>query len=172
MFDKKLYVIIKQAIGEDGFTRYTSNFKTRIVTQKTIYLLTHVIKNPIKLDYSWNFYLHGPYSSELAHMIYYMYDFIDELREAEKLIQLNGEELDCIRKFHVFFKEIQRMENSNHTLEELMEIASTLIYLKNELNTAETIISTYLNIMKPDLVKKMDEATISRVESLIDIFQN
>ena len=105
MLDHKLYKIIIDTLGKAHFDNYPEDFSKRILVQKVLYLLTHGRANPkINLAYKWSFYLHGPYSSEIAHMIYYMNEFSTSSFSENQDI-LDEEEIESIDNFKGFLTE-------------------------------------------------------------------
>lgn len=112
----KLNLLLAQFDGLD-----INTFKKRKVLQKTIYILHEMGMN---FRYSYNWYIHGPYSPELAEDAYeiaankkYYDDEIAEYRYKEKA---NG----IIARFKELF--INKLDD-----DEWLELVSSLLFLKN-----------------------------------------
>jgi len=154
MLDRKLYKIIIDALGKVHFDYYPEDFSKRILVQKVLYLLTHGRANPkINLAYKWSFYLHGPYSSEIAHMLYYMNDFsISLLGEAQDI--LNDQEIESINHFKEFDKKIKPFLNKL-SKEDLYEMFATITYISEQVEHDKSRIEQKFGIFKPELKDKI-----------------
>ncbi len=159
MLDKQLYKIIEQALDKSFFLKYTSEFSTRIIVQKVLYLLTHGHFNPkISLPYSWNFYLRGPYSSEIAHMIYHIHDFKDDV--IDKPFELYHDVKNSINHFRKFKAELDSLiQNSYDSLRinnaDIYELLATLTYISIQIGRNKSKLIEKLEIFKPDLKEKL-----------------
>jgi len=160
MLDRKLYKIIIDALGKEHFDNYPEDFSKRILVQKVLYLLTHGKTNPkISLPYRWNFYLHGPYSSEIAHMLYYMNDFSTLLADETEKTQniLDPEENGIITNFKVFDEEISNLNHQHHlSYEELYEMFATITYISEQVDHDKSKIELKFGIFKPELKEKIN----------------
>jgi len=147
MLDRKLYRIIN-ALNKEYFYQYSVY---HIIVQKALYLLTHGKTNPkLTLPYKWSFYLRGPYSSEIAHMIYYMNDYLPSLDKSR--IQLDEEEIKAITHFQDFNKEILGYYNDK---EELFEMITIIVYISEQVNRSK--IEQKFNEFKPELKNKISK---------------
>ena len=153
MLDRKLYQIVKSTLGERYFSHYRQDFLTRLITQKTLYLLTHRQNSKILLKYKWNFYLHGPYSSEIAHMIYYMNDFLPVLHDSQ--ISLSREEQDEIEVFQSFLQDTERKLENTLDKGELLELLATFLYLQKDIGKDSDMIFQKIAKLKPTIFKKL-----------------
>lgn len=154
MLDLKLYKIIIDALGKDYFDYYPEDFSKRILVQKALYLLTHGRANPkINLSYKWSFYLHGPYSSEIAHVLYDMNDFSTSLLD-ETQDTLNDEEIETIKHFKKFDKKnVPFLDKLSK--EELYEMFATIIYISEQVEHDKSKIEQKFGIFKPELREKI-----------------
>lgn len=159
MLDKDLYKIIEQLIGKSYFLEYTNNFFYRIIVQKVLYLLTHGRSNPkISLPYQWNFYLRGPYSSGIAHMIYHMSDFKDDV--ISKSRELNESFKDPLNHFNKFKEELDPFLKQYETdlkinKADIYELLATLTYISMQIGSNKDKLFEKLKQFKPDLSKKL-----------------
>ena len=158
MLDRKLYKIIIEALGKAHFDNYPEDFSKRILVQKVLYLLTHGRANPkISLSYKWSFYLHGPYSSEIAHMLYYMNDYSVLLADESEEIQNipNLEESEIIANFKEFDKKIATFRY-NLSKEDLYEMFATITYISEQVDYDKSRIEQKFGIFKPELKEKIN----------------
>ncbi|MCF2138493.1 MAG: hypothetical protein K9W44_00390 [Candidatus Lokiarchaeota archaeon] len=157
MLDRKLYRIILDALNKEHFYKYPVKFSNRIIVQKTLYLLTHGRTNPkLSLAYKWNFYLRGPYSSEIAHMLYYMNDFSIVLEEGESQDILDEEEINVIKHFKEFKEKIDVL-NNGILPEELFEMLATIVYISEQVDYDRSKIEQKFNEFKPELKSKIND---------------
>ncbi|MFO8017348.1 MAG: hypothetical protein R6U96_01830 [Promethearchaeia archaeon] len=169
MIDRKLFEIVSNALGTSYVKQYPDNFDTRIIVQKTLYLLTHGSSNPqTELSYKWNFYLHGPYSPEISHMIYHMNEVWDDI--PNKHVDLEEKDLKSIEHFKRLKKELE--EKLKHDLQqvkeaELFEIVATLIYLAEQLNNDREKVQEKFREFKPKLDDKISRATFQQIYSML-----
>ncbi|MFX1569039.1 MAG: hypothetical protein ACFFCV_11810 [Promethearchaeota archaeon] len=170
MLDRKLYNVIEQALGEDFITAYPISFSKRIIVQKALYLLTHGKSNlKVTLPYQWSFYLHGPYSSEIAHMIYHINDFLHEL---DKSYKLDENEKSVIQNFKKFKEDIdqkrQRIRDFQRISEEqLYEIIATLIYASKQLGAIRNELIRQFYNFKPELKGSVPESMLNSICSIL-----
>ncbi|WP_457557930.1 hypothetical protein [Candidatus Harpocratesius sp.] len=173
MLDRKLYKIIIDALNRECFIKYPESFSNRIIVQKTLYLLTHGRTTPkLTLPYKWNFYLRGPYSSEIAQMLYYMNDFSMILKEDEPqyvLNVLNEEEIKAIEHFKEFKEFVEKFKKTNKTNktnsnvdseindEELYEMFATIVYISDQVGNNLSMIKQKFNEFKPELKSKIND---------------
>ena len=158
MLDRKLYKIIIDTLGKAHFDYYPKDFSKRILVQKVLYLHTHGKTNPkISLPYRWSFYLHGPYSSEIAHMLYYMNDFSTLLADETEKTQdiLNLEENEIIANFKVFDKKITTF-CYNLSKEDLYEMFATITYISEQVDYDKSRIEQKFEVFKPELREKIN----------------
>ena len=104
MIDRKLHKTLEKIWGKHYLEDYCSKnfFEIRIVIQKTLYLLMHNDNHKIEFlqPYKWTFYLRGPYSSDIAHMLFHINNLKSEIDKKE--IKFNEEELKSIDLFIQF----------------------------------------------------------------------
>lgn len=171
MIDRKLYEIIKEILGESSLKKYPEEFSTRVIIQKILYLLTHGASSPkINLSYNWNFYLYGPYSPEIAQMIYHMNDVWEEI--SNKVVELDRFELKCIEHFKEFKKNLNRIQEKDRDLSkltdsELFEVLATLVYFAGHISENEGKIQEKFSTFKPELCKKMSKESFNQIFSLL-----
>lgn len=160
MLDRKLYKIIIDTLGKAHFDYYPEDFSKRILVQKVLYLHTHGKTNPkISLPYRWSFYLHGPYSSEIAHMLYYMNDFSTLLADETEKTQdiLDPEENETITNFKAFDKKISKLNYQQHfSDEELFEMFATITYISEQVEYDKSRIDQKFKVFKPELREKIN----------------
>lgn len=154
MLDRKLYKIIIDTLGKAHFDYYPEDFSKRILVQKVLYLLTHGKANPkLSLAYKWSFYLHGPYSSEIAHVLYDMNDFSTSLLvETQDILDVN--EIESIKHFKEFDKKIAPFLNKL-SKEDLYEMLATIIYISEQVEHDKSRIEQKFGIFKPELREKI-----------------
>jgi len=165
MLDRKLYSVIAQALGEDFIKAYPDDFSKRIIVQKVLYLLTHG-KSSLSLPYQWSFYLYGPYSSEIAHMIYHINDFSQELEDYS--FELEENEKSIIQNFNRFKEYIDEKRVQNQDLqriseEQIYEISATLIYAAKQLGTNTNEIFRHFFNFKPELKDTVSESMLNDI---------
>ncbi len=171
MLDRKLYHIIVQALGEDFIRAYPDDFSKRIIVQKVLYLLTHGKSNlKITLPYQWSFYLYGPYSSEIAHMIYHINDFLHELDD--RSIELEGNEISVIQNFNRFKEDFNETRRHNQDFqripeEQLYEIIATLIYASRQLGSNRNEIFSQFFNFKPELRDTVSESMLNNICNIL-----
>ena len=153
MLDRRLYQIIEKSLGIEYFTNYVRNFNDRIITQKVLYLLIHKDNNPINLNYKWTFYLHGPYSSEIAHMIYYMNEFKPNLKDSQDL--LNPNEKVEIESLKIVLSKIKKIKINELSYSEKLELITSTLFFKNKLEDKPKIIFDKLKKIKLELCKTL-----------------
>jgi uncharacterized protein YwgA len=158
MLDRKLYKIIEQTLGEQFIKDYPNDFHKRKIVQKMLYLVTNGKNSPkIELPYDWNFYLHGPYCPDIAHMIYHINDLWYELKNYP--ISLNDSEKESIEHFLMFKKRIDYIKTkfSEFTEDELYEILATLTYAAKQVGDDNQVLIESFIRFKPDLKYRMNE---------------
>lgn len=149
MLDNKLFQVVKDVLNEDYIFEYPEDFKKRMIVQKTLYLLFHG-KNTyqIRFPYKWSFYIRGPYSSDIAHMMYYMAELDPNEFGDEKL--LSFKEIEKIQEYKKFKNDIERFKQ-NRINEEDLEVLATLTYIGSQLGeNGEKIIKKFYD-HKPEL---------------------
>jgi len=149
MLDRKLYRIIN-VLNKEYFYKYSVY---HIIVQKALYLLTHGKTNPkLTLPYKWSFYLRGPYSSEIAHMIYYMIDYLPSLDKSR--IQLDEEEIKAITHFQDFRKALLSIDEEINE-EDLFEMITIIVYISEQVNRSK--IEQKFYEFKPELKNKISK---------------
>ena len=171
MLDKDLFKIIEKSLDKSYFLQYTNNFSYRIIVQKLLYLLTHGRSNPkLSLPYSWNFYLRGPYSPGIAHMIYHMdkfkSDLINESLELEERFEnpinhfLNfKEELDSLIKQYSKYPMIN--------ISDFYELLATLTYISIQIGSNKDKLFEKLKQFKPDLSEKLPQMPLEDMYNIL-----
>ena len=174
MLDRKLYYVIVQALGEDLLKAYPDEFSKRIIIQKVLYLLTHGKSNlNITFPYQWSFYLYGPYSSEIAHMIYHINDFLHDLDK--KPLELEENEKSVILNFNKFKEVIDEERQRNKDFqnipeEQLYEIIATLIYASKQLGSnKDEIFRQFINF-KPELEESVSKSMFNHLYSILNLY--
>jgi uncharacterized protein YwgA len=168
MLDRKLNLIIKEALGEQYVAGYPKEFSKRLVVQKMLYLLSHGKRNPkINLSYDWSFYLRGPYSSEIASAIYHVNNLQHEL--GKKKIELKTSEKDAISKFKKLRESLLELMTKHGVDSEIdtFESISTMVYFINQDASRDEIIPDFKKIKK-DLSDKLPRDFLI---SLIDLLE-
>ena len=154
-----MYKRQEQSLGKSYFLKYPNHFNTRIIVQKTLYLLTHGLSNPkISLPYRWNFYLRGPYSSGIAHMIYHMINFKDDVVDTP--IELEKNFKNSLNHFHEFKGELDSIINKYKKYSkiynaDIYELLATLIYISQQIGSDKDKLFGKLKQFKPNLSKKL-----------------
>ena len=161
MLDRKLYQIIVESLGEIYFNEYPDNFFTRIIVQKVLYLLTHGHKNPkISIPYDWNFYIRGPYSSEIAHMVYHLNNFKANIKDIK--VELNSDEQESITHFNKFKTDFDKLIQKYEDIlkigdADFYELIATLTYIGLQLGTDKKKIIEKFKRFKPTLSEKLND---------------
>jgi len=192
--DRTLYRIIVDTLGQKFLHAYLDNFSKRIIVQKTLYLLTHGKKNPkipeVALPYRWKFYLHGPYSDEIAHALFYMKDFSSILGNEpdekftnfknQSILEQEQQEIDtAINHFKVFSKKISDssyQQGLSH--EEFYEMLATIVYIADQLeenvnnhnNRYKAKIEHKYCLFKPELWKKTKNTQFEAILNTMNSF--
>ena len=84
-----------------GISPRMETFSERKRVQKMVYLLDKVFH--LNFGYSYNWYLHGPYSPELTRIIF---DVIEKEREdIAEPVELSAEDKDKIRRLKLFLND-------------------------------------------------------------------
>lgn len=170
MIDRYLYRVIKESLGESYINQYTSDFSTRLIVQKVLYLLTHGKENPkLDLDYQWSFYIRGPYSSDIAHMLYHINAL--EINMDESRVELKKEDEKAIK--HV--KEVlnglndllKKNEGTSISKEEFFELVATLTYIASQIGTDPEKLRQKLKDFKSDIEKKLEEHLFNELHELL-----
>jgi len=171
MLDRKLYKIIIDTLGKEYFDNYPEDFSKRILVQKVLYLLTHGRANPkINLSYKWSFYLRGPYSSEIAHMLFYMNDYSTSLEKKTQDI-LDNQEIEAIRHFKAFNEEISNFNYELHLSdEELFEMFATITYISEQVEHDKSRIKQKFKVIKPELRDKINSRDFETILDTIKEF--
>jgi len=170
MLDHKLYKILIEVLDKKHFTQYPEDFSKRIIVQKTLYILTHGKDNrKLSLPYKWSFYLRGPYSSEIAHMIYYMNDYLPSLEENKSRIQLDEEEIKAISHFQDFRKALLSIDEEINE-EDLFEIAATILYISEQIGNDINKITDKFEDFKPNLKQKISSDNFNKILDLMSQF--
>ncbi len=171
MLDRSLYKIIKQTQGKTSFKKYPLDFPTRIIIQKTLYFLTHGRSNPkIKLPYKWTFYLRGPYSSEIAHMIYHMNNFRNDIEK--KSYELSEEDINAISHFQGFKKDLditfkKDIDTQKISEGQLFEVLATLTYIALQVGNDKVKLFEKLIEFKPGLKEKLTDAILDEIYEIL-----
>ena len=171
MLDRKLYNVIAQALGEDFIRAYPEDFSKRVIVQKVLYLLTHGKSNQkITLPYQWSFYLYGPYSSEIAHMIYHINDFLHEIKDNP--LELEEIEKSVIKNFNRFKEDIDKRRYQSRDFqrmseEQLYEIIATLIYASKQLGSNKNEILGHFFNFKPEFKDTVSESMLNDIFTVL-----
>ncbi|MGV9204499.1 MAG: hypothetical protein ACOC44_10845 [Promethearchaeia archaeon] len=172
MIDRKLFEILSKALGTSYVKEYPDKFRTRLIVQKTLYLLTHGSSNPqTNLSYKWNFYLRGPYSPEISHMIYHMTDVWDDI--SNKQVKLKEKDLESIENFKKLLERLEDIQKANHDFQsleryELFEALATLTYFTGQLgNNFESVQKKFRNF-KPELSAKISDKNLQLIFRILE----
>lgn len=175
MLDRKLYKIIEQALGRDYIEQYPEKFEYRIIVQKAMYLLTNAnrVKN-IKLPYKWNFYLYGPYSSEMAHMIYHINEVSEEVEK--KQIDIRSKERRCIEHFSNLKSEVRKIHKKKDvgeklSLSEIYEIMGTITYFVGQVGNNREKVRDIFGNYKPKLQSKVPNSIFNQLYSILEQYK-
>jgi uncharacterized protein YwgA len=146
------------SLSELGINPKMETFSERKRVQKTVYLLDKVFG--MNFGYSYNWYLHGPYSPEVA-------DIIFGVLEGRKNIDfssgtLSNEDLRKIGKMKAF---LGNDLTSNDTLELLVSVHFLLDCTLNNESRKEEIIK-FLNQKKPYFTNNEINAALKRMQTL------
>ncbi len=169
MLDRKLYHVIAKTLGEDFVTGYTEGFSTRIIVQKTLYLLTHGRKRPrVSLPYSWSFYLRGPYSPEIAHALYYVNEVFDEVPKEH--VQLPPEESAAVSRLAQTLKQIEDLQDRRgiSNKESVFEAAATLVYFCERRQFDKESLVQKLETFKPNIYKLLGTDFLSELVTILN----
>lgn len=114
-------------IGNFDSTTYESDFNSRLILQKTVYLMQEFGLN---IGYSFSWYLHGPYSPNLTRDTYTMVKGFAEI-EPVKFADLSAENRFC--EFINFIRPISR----NHVILEQLAVVHFLCNVYPRLSQQE-----------------------------------
>ncbi|MBL7170164.1 MAG: hypothetical protein ISS48_04035 [Candidatus Aenigmarchaeota archaeon] len=125
-------------------------FENRLKLQKFVYLLQFLRDFKLNIGYDFEFYLYGPYSTELTSDGFQIKDF-------NKTPSVKFVNEDSEKKFTKFLKFFDKHKNEPNWL----EYASSIHYLK-QLNPKETKgkIVDKVSKKRPDLQEKKNEIEI------------
>lgn len=174
MLDRRLYKIIKETLGKDYVENYPEDLKIRIIVQKTLYLLTHGnSKFKISLPYKWSFYLQGPYSSDIAHMLFHIKEFWEEIDN--KSIELEEQDKKGIEHFNEFIKNIEEIMNKNKDIQriskhELYELMATLTYAAGQIGNNKDEIRDVFSDLKSSLKEKVSNSIFNSSYEILEKF--
>ncbi len=163
MLDRQLYSIIVESLGPEYIDEYPHEFEKRVIVQKILFLLTHIKGKPkISLPYEWTFYLRGPYSSEIAHMLYYMQDFSNNLRQQEFILEEKDQQV--IKQFkdlsNFLDQQLAQKIGLKTVSDKIMESLATLVYISEQVEGDEAKILTIFQRLKPKLAELLKEDLI------------
>ncbi len=170
MLDRKLMAVIEKTFGDNYFKKYTEKFETRLMVQKVLYILTHSqASKKIKFPYRWTFYLHGPYSSEIAHMIYY----IAELEKSERgeFEELTSEETKIIEIFKEFRNKLIHICKPENLTGKHFEMLATLIYIANQVGDKFKDLERSFKTHKEDLFQDIGKKKFKTFYDALKSFQ-
>ncbi len=127
-----------------------SEFDNRIKYQKIIYLLQ---ASGISLGYGFNWYIKGPYSSPLAHILF---EIDDEIYEKSKKIIFNDHK-HIVKELKNFKKKLGKDFNDIIYLEILASLHYIhKVYGKDELNTLrKKLLEVKPNLEEIDNIEKL-----------------
>lgn len=172
MLDRKLYKVIEQTLGREYIDQYPDKFEHRIIVQKALYLLTNGNHTQnIKLPYKWKFYLYGPYSSDIAHMIYHINEVSEEVEK--RPIKVPSKERKCIHHFCKLKSEIETTYKKKEVQEmlsksEIYEILGTLTYFAGQVGNNPKKITKTFGRYKPKLQAKVPESIFNELYSMLE----
>ena len=167
MLDRRLSKLVEGSLGINYVKEYPNDFSKRIIVQKVLYLLTHGKSSPkIKIPYRWSFYLRGPYSSEIAHMLYHINDHLEET--FKNPIEVDENDKEGIENFIKFKEELIKAKKIAPNLdeEELYELIATITYAALQIGNDEDKLFLNLKNFKPELTEKL---TGSCFKSILEI---
>ena len=171
MLDRRLYSIVVNALDAESVVKYPLDFDIRLIVQKSLYLLTHgKDENKITIPYNWSFYLRGPYSSEIAHMLYYMEDFLDELSSTPQ--PLSEEDQTIINQFNMFKATLEsqfRERGLNAFSGRVFEALATLVYISKQVGRENEKILLIFQRLKFNLFQELSQPII---ELLLQCLKN
>lgn len=160
---KALYLLMKEAIPE-SITNYDKDYKTRLKTQKFIYLFDQICGDDL-YNHSW--YLAGPYSSTLTHQIYEeLLVSLNENQSQWDKSALSDEATSVISKVKDLVSETEKMavelETSDSSVYEL--VASIWYIAKRKKSTEE--------IRKDLLLNKPHFTKVNKLDGIIQFINN
>lgn len=167
MIDYKLVNIITELLGEKSLIEYPEDFKIRLLTQKILYILTHSKENPIELPYRWTFYIRGPYSSELPHMLYYISKFdINEIKTKKKfIVEYENKNEKAIKRF----MDLSKVLFNNYKIDSSnagdLEALATLLYIKLQIKSSKEDILKKFRLHKPEMTESYPD---KKLESFLE----
>jgi|SRR5271157_3341443 len=175
MLDRHLFDIVKNALGLEFVENYPTDFDNRLIVQKVLYLLTHFKEDKrISLPYNWTFYLRGPYSSEIAHMMYYMNDFLPELKNGHEFLE--EKEKDALATFEQFKEAIESyylsdLDGSTLSRAELFETLATLTYIAKQVKDDREKLLSIFSGLKPSLAGQITPLNLSKLCDILESYQ-
>ena len=154
---KVLYLIMKEAIP-NSLTGYKKMYKTRLKTQKFIYLFDQIWGGEF-YDHSW--YLAGPYSSTLTRQIYD--DLLPSLKEDSPEwdgLRLSDDTMATIERVKTLISKVQKEAGENLSETGAYELVASIWYLAGKKKGRDTeTIKQELLLNKPHFndVDDLDE---------------
>lgn len=171
MIDKYLYKIITELLGENYVKEYADNFSTRILVQKSLYLMIHSkIRTSNTLPYKWSFYVRGPYSSDIAHMLYHINRVGIEVDLNS--IEINREDIAAIKNFKDFKEKIKTIKK-NTVFQQLAEVdvyeaLSTITYISKQIGQDVAQLREKFKQLKPVIGEEISETGFNSLYSLLE----
>ena len=102
-----------------------STFEGRKILQKEIYFLQEF---GVDLGYSFNFYIYGPYSSELTHDAFFLESQIEQAPYTVETADLSSEEEAALEQARTFLSEVREQDGERAYW---LELLSSLHFLWN-----------------------------------------
>ena len=141
-----------------GMNPKMETFSERKKVQKVVYLLDKVFH--LNFGYSYNWYLHGPYSPELTRIIF---DVIEKEREdIAEPVELSNEDKEKIRRLKTFL-------NDDIESTDTLELLVSLHYLLNCWPESDSRVENAANFLKSKKPYFSDEEISNALKRLQDL---
>ena len=149
--DKLIYKVVTELFQDDQIVKnYENDFKSRLLVQKAIFMFQE-LNTEQRLQYPYNWYLAGPYSSSLTHTMYNnIIPFIseDENKESWDKMQFTKTGLEKIEKLKTFFSfDNKELKEYNLSMEDWYELLASCHYLYTRKNLLD----------KQDIAKELNK---------------
>ena len=150
----KLFASLKEL----GISPKMESFSERKRVQKIVYLLDKVFQ--LNFGYSYNWYLHGPYSPELTRIIF---DVIEQEREdIAEPAELSRQEKEKIRRLKLFL-------NDDIESTDTLELLVSLHYLLDCWSDTDSKVEDAVNFLKSKKPYFSDKEISNALKRLQDL---
>ena len=142
------------ALRDLGYSLDVSNFKSRLILQKRIYLMQRCGLN-VGVRFGW--YVHGPYCTDLSHLAYRLSAVSHDKQIVDILPEFNEHEQEALSRAGSLFNEIESLDESKPA-SYWYELVGSILFLKDHklgMSDVDSIFR-FLEQKKPDRFERDD----------------